>query len=317
MFFKKKVSVEDYCTWNLTPLFSKERETTWETLRQASNDSQLMAVQAQLYYDHLRAVFIQLMLIAVAKSCSMHTSMDVHFFVMTYLKRHKHSEIDEISKGYNQAFGSSGLAPNRDGVAEMVAHFASVLTSDRLQQATLERLYVEFQAILKIFINDLGSIKLVPSSGKNSGDDKGFLSLLIKSVRFNLIWYLPLCLGILFYFIIPNVKSGYDNITLVFQRFRLAIFFSPSLYLFFSAIVGSVLLPLKLLLLIPIFFDQNISTYKRRYLLSFGVVVGIAISCVLLQVIIWGSFPLIVDKNGYIHIRFIPFLPWPETPLLE
>lgn len=151
----------------------------------------------------------------------------------------------------------------------------------------------------------------------NLGDDKGFLSLLFTTMGFNLIWYLPLCLGILFYFIIPNVKSGYQNIAVVFQRFTWAIFFSPSSYLFLGSLIASVLLPLKLLLLIPIFFDKNISTYKRRYLSSFGVVVGIAISCVLLQIIIWGSFPLIVDKNGYIHIRIIPFFPWPETPFLK
>src|ERR1039457_683099 len=114
MFFKKKVSVEDYCTGNFAALFSREREETWEALRQACNDSELSAVEAQLYYDHLRAVFIQLMSIAVAKSCSMDASSDAHVFVMMYLKRHNHSEIDEIAKGYNQAFASSGLAPNRD-----------------------------------------------------------------------------------------------------------------------------------------------------------------------------------------------------------
>jgi hypothetical protein len=121
---------EDYCARNLTPLFSREREAAWAALRQASNDSRLSAVEAQLYDDHLRAIFIQLMLIAVGKSCSMDASSDAHVFVMMYLKQHNHSEIDEISKGYNQAFASSGLAPNRDGVAEMVAHFAGVLTSD-------------------------------------------------------------------------------------------------------------------------------------------------------------------------------------------
>lgn len=163
MFFKKKVSVEDYCTRNFTPLFSRERETEWEALRQTCKDSALSAVEAQLYYDHLRAVFIQLMLIAVTKSCSMDASSEAHVFAMMYLKRHNHPQIDEVSKGYNQAFASSGLAPNRDGVAEMVAHFAEVLTSDTLQEATIERLYVEFYGILRIFFDDFRSTKLVPS----------------------------------------------------------------------------------------------------------------------------------------------------------
>ena len=163
MFFKKGLSLKGYCTRNFTALFSTEREATWEALRRACNDSALSAVAAQLYYDHLRAIFIQLMLIAVAKSCSMDASSDAHVFVMMYLKQHSQSEIDEISRGYNQAFGSSSLAPNRDGVAEMVAHFSAVLTAGKLRQATTERLYIEFYAVLNIFFDDFKSIKLLPS----------------------------------------------------------------------------------------------------------------------------------------------------------
>jgi hypothetical protein len=103
------------------------------------------------------------MLIAVAKSCSMDTSMEAHVFAGTYLKRQNHSEISEIEMGYSQAFASSGSEPNRDGVAEMVAHFAGVLTAGKLQQATIEQLYVEFYAVLKIFFDDFKSIKLVSS----------------------------------------------------------------------------------------------------------------------------------------------------------
>jgi hypothetical protein len=163
MFFKKKVSVEDYCTRNFALLLSKEREAVWETLRQACNDSALSAIDTQLYYDHLRAAFTQLMLIAVAKNCRMDTSMDAHVFAQMYLKQQNHSEISEIAMGYSQAFASSGLAPNRDGVTEMVAHFAGVLPTNKLQQATIEQLYVEFYAILKMFFDDFKSIKLVPS----------------------------------------------------------------------------------------------------------------------------------------------------------
>lgn len=163
MFFKQKLSVENYCGRNFAPLFSREREAAWESLRRACNDSALSAVEAPLYYDHLRAVFIQLLLVAVSKSCGVDASSDAHVFAIMYLKRHNYPEIDETYKGYNQAFAQSGLAPNRDGVGEMVTHFADVLTSGRLQQATIERLYVEFYGILKIFFDDFRSIKLVPS----------------------------------------------------------------------------------------------------------------------------------------------------------
>ena|SRR3989442_1499918 len=158
MFFKKKVSVEDYCTRNFVPLFSTERETTWEALRRACNDSALSAVEAQLYYKHLRAVFIQLMLIGVAKNCGMDASSDAHLFVSMYLKEHNHSEIDEISNGYSRAFQSSGT----DGIREMVLHFADSLTEGKLQPETVEQLYVEFYGILRIFFDDFKSFKLLP-----------------------------------------------------------------------------------------------------------------------------------------------------------
>ncbi|WP_372522376.1 hypothetical protein [Sulfuricaulis sp.] len=143
------------------------------------------------------------------------------------------------------------------------------------------------------------------------------MSSLISLMRANFIWYLPLSVAVVFYFVIPDVTSGYHNVVLVFHRFSWAIFISPSAYLFFTCVLASVFLPLLLLLMIPTFFDRDSSTYSRRYLWSLTIVIGIAIACFILQVIIWGSFPLPVDHEGYIHLRMIPFLPWPETSLFE
>jgi hypothetical protein len=163
MFFKKKVPVEEYCRNNLTTLFSSERETTCETFRETCDDSSLNQVDAQLYYSHLRAVFVQLMLIAVTKKCSMNVSSDAHVFIMLHLNERGRADIDEISRDYNQAFGSSSLGPNRDGVGEMVAHFSNSLTPDGLQQHTIERLHAEFYGMLKVFVDDLKSIRLIPN----------------------------------------------------------------------------------------------------------------------------------------------------------
>ena len=134
-------------------------------------------------------------------------------------------------------------------------------------------------------------------------------------MRANLIWYVPLSAAVVFYFVISNAVTGYNNIALVFHQFTWAIFISPSAYLFFSCILATVFLPLQLLLMIPAFFDRSTPRYGQRYLLSFAIVVGIAVACFILQIIIWGSFPLPVDQDGYIHVRMIPFLPWPDTPL--
>ena len=138
---------------------------------------------------------------------------------------------------------------------------------------------------------------------------------LFSSMRTNLIWYIPLSVAVLFYFVIPDITSGYHNVMLVFSRFSWLVFISPAAYVFFSCVLASVFLPVQLMLIVPLFFNRESSTFGRRYLWSAGVVVGIAVACFILQVIIWGSFPLPVDSEGYIRIRMIPFLPWPESPL--
>jgi len=98
-------------------------------------------------------------------------------------------------------------------------------------------------------------------SGLRSGEEN-YLRLVLTTMRYNLIWYLPLCLWILFYIIIPNVSSGYNNLKIVFHRFTWAIVFSPSAYIFFAALFTSIVLPLRLLGLIPIFFAKN-AGYKK------------------------------------------------------
>ena len=134
-------------------------------------------------------------------------------------------------------------------------------------------------------------------------------------MRANLIWYIPLSVAVFFYLVIPDIISGYHNVTLVINRFSWLVFVSPAAYTFFSCVLASVFLPVQLMLMVPALFDRESSTYGRRYLWSFGIVMAIAVACFILQVIIWGSFPLPVDHEGYIRVRMIPFLPWPETPL--
>ncbi len=74
----------------------------------------------------------------------------------------------------------------------------------------------------------------------------------------------------------------------------------------------SMFLPLRLLLYIPLFFGHNLSSYKHRYFWSLCVVLAVAICSALLELIVFGSFPLPAEKDGYLHIRFIPFIPWPD-----
>lgn len=104
MFFKKKIFVEEYCTRTITPYFSGEWNDTWEALRRTCNDDALTSIEAGLYYNHLRALFINLMLIGIAKNCSMDTSINAHIFTAHFLKQHNHSDVNELIHEYSQAF---------------------------------------------------------------------------------------------------------------------------------------------------------------------------------------------------------------------
>jgi hypothetical protein len=86
MLFKRKIDVTEYCEGNLKALLSPERDAAYESLRKQCDDPSLTAVDQKLYFDHLRAVVIQLLQIAITRNSSVEISGDAHFFVAKYLK---------------------------------------------------------------------------------------------------------------------------------------------------------------------------------------------------------------------------------------
>ena len=157
MLFKKKIPLEEYCTASIKAAFEHSDEATGETFRRSCADSVLSAAEPQLYLNHLRAVFIELMLIAIAKNCKMDTNLRAVIFVHTHLKELNVPQIKELCHDYSQAFASS----NTDGVRQMALHYNDAVTAGRMRQETVERLYIEFYAVLMSHSNDFKSIKLV------------------------------------------------------------------------------------------------------------------------------------------------------------
>jgi hypothetical protein len=160
MFFKKKIPFQEYCTASLRAAFENTDEATGELFRRNCGDSFLSAAELQLYLNYLRAAFINLMLIAIAKKCKTDISLEAHIFVTMHLKELNRPELNEICHGYSQAFASSST----DGVRAMVQHFNKAVTAGRMRQETIERLYVEFWAVLQSHSKDFKSIKLVAGS---------------------------------------------------------------------------------------------------------------------------------------------------------
>lgn len=157
MFFKKRIPIQEYCTASVKAAFEHTDETTGEVFRCSCGDSFLSAAEPQLYLNHLRAVFIELMLIAIAKNCNMDTSLKAVIFVHAHLKEIDCRQISELCHSYSEAFASSGT----DGIRQMVLHFNEAVTAGRLGQETIERLHAEFYAVLESHFKDFKSIKLI------------------------------------------------------------------------------------------------------------------------------------------------------------
>jgi hypothetical protein len=160
MLFKKKIPFQEYCTASMRAAFEHSDEATGDLFRRSCADSFFSAAEPQLYLNHLRAVFIELMLIAIAKNCKTEINLQAVIFVHTHIKQLNFPQISELCHDYSQAFASSST----DGVRQMVLHFNDAVTTVRMRQETVDRLYAEFYAVLMSHFNDFKSIKLIASS---------------------------------------------------------------------------------------------------------------------------------------------------------
>jgi hypothetical protein len=133
----------------------------------------------------------------------------------------------------------------------------------------------------------------------------------LRGMRLNLLWYVPLFAFAVFYFAIPNAKSAYSNIHLVFQHWTWGLLLSPSAALFFATTIYSIFMPIQFMLFIPPMFGHT-ETYRRRYLYSFLIFIALAIVAVVQQLVIQSSFPFCWQADGVERLRLLPFLPCPK-----
>ncbi|MCL5125330.1 MAG: hypothetical protein M1511_12695 [Deltaproteobacteria bacterium] len=129
---------------------------------------------------------------------------------------------------------------------------------------------------------------------------RGFLSEFAAYMGYNLLWYVPVCLWILIDFIIPNITSGFTNTVIVLRHFTWGLLLSSSAGLFFVAIGSSITMPIFLLGFLPAFFKKGGPfDYKKRYLYTILLLFVIIVGSILLQLVIMGSYPIVVDKNDF------------------
>jgi hypothetical protein len=130
----------------------------------------------------------------------------------------------------------------------------------------------------------------------------------------HLLWYIPLCLVVVATIIVPSGILAFENIRYLCRHFTWGLLVSPSCVSFLGLTVTSIMLPLGLLSSITTVFEASTSRKLLYSARTVALTVGLS---VVIQIVIWGSYPLGSDANGMEHIRMIPFFPWPQTSFLQ
>jgi len=162
---KKRVTYQVYCNASVEAALEHTDEATLKEFRQACSDSALNAVDSHILQNHMRALFIEMLLIAIAKSFRMEVGFPAQMFVNQKLKELNLIEVSYISSTYSHEFASpdmEDLAMGIDGIRNMVIHFNNVVCEGQLKQETIDRLDTELHAVLESHYRDFKhNIKLI------------------------------------------------------------------------------------------------------------------------------------------------------------
>jgi hypothetical protein len=133
-----------------------------------------------------------------------------------------------------------------------------------------------------------------------------------KRLGWHWLWFLPLCVTVLSLVERHSVIFAFTILKLSYQRWDWGALFSPSAYLCLSAIEASVDLPLRGLWVVALIVKSTDELgVGRRWLFTVLIIIGIFLVPLIAEIVMWGSFPFIIDNQGISRMRMIPFIPWP------
>lgn len=156
--FKKRVSVESLWKPRLSGMFSGKNEPEWDALKSSFRDPALDSLDPKVFYSHVQAMTIEIVNVAIAKSCSVGANVASDRYVDKFLKGTGHEYIAPLVSLYSRAFGSSA----RDGVREMAVAFSQDVADSRLRPETVEGLRKALHLLLGQVFDLLRAVELVP-----------------------------------------------------------------------------------------------------------------------------------------------------------
>jgi hypothetical protein len=159
MFFKRKISVDEYCKTRLDLLFSDQQAQVWLQLKQSWPDFKYLSISDNLYLSHLRAAHIEILLMVVIKKFALRNNIydEVEEFIDNYLNEHNESNIMDLLPLYSHALGSSPI----DGVLVMAKFMADCLYQGKCSQETILSFRVQLYGAIDSIRADFKKVKLV------------------------------------------------------------------------------------------------------------------------------------------------------------
>jgi hypothetical protein len=134
-----------------------------------------------------------------------------------------------------------------------------------------------------------------------------------RKLSWNWLWFLPLCLAVVFLVEGHTVPYAFRTLKLAYRRWSWAGLISPSAYFCFCVLVASVWWPLQGLVYVSVVVTaDDKARVGKRYLYAFLLAAAILLLPFLTDALIWGSFPFTIDNEGVWRIRMVPFIPWPD-----
>ncbi|MBI5868609.1 MAG: hypothetical protein HZB43_10020 [candidate division Zixibacteria bacterium] len=163
MLFKRKVSVNEYCTTRFDLLFSAEQAERWLEIKRSSPDPVIAAIGAEFYLKHLRAVHFLLLSMAVRERYAWESDIMMGLDVCSrrYLESHKSTYEGNLAELYYQRYRRSNTLP-KNRLFETAEFMLDCLCDEKCSQESVLALQEQLDSACASFRADFREIKLIP-----------------------------------------------------------------------------------------------------------------------------------------------------------
>ena len=157
MFFKRRISVREYCTTRLDLLFSEEQTKVWLQLKQTWPDQAIIVADENQFLSHFAAAHITLLSMAVTKKYrDIEISVETDSVIESYLVEHDRPIVSLLLPLYDRAL----VSVVEDGVLGLALFMLDQVCSNTCREDTAQSLKSHLYASLYAIRGDFKQVKL-------------------------------------------------------------------------------------------------------------------------------------------------------------